>query len=182
MTIDKFASIAVVALTFAGQARARPLVEPAKAGLDPAELATVRTEMQKFIDDRKIAGAVTVIGRRNHLASVEVIGWRDVENKKPMALDTVFRIASMSKISTAVAMMILEDDGKLAVDDPVEKYLPEFRGQKLIKSSAGDTVTLVAPERPISIKDLMTHTASSRSPRGSRTRPSSTSACSARWG
>jgi CubicO group peptidase (beta-lactamase class C family) len=135
-----------------------PRVEPAKAGLDAAKLAGLRGELQKFIDAGQIAGAVTLIGRHGHLASFEVVGQRDRESKKPMEVDTVFRIASMSKIVTAVAVMLLEEDGKLSVDDPVEKHLPEFRGQRLVKGSNGDTVTLVAPERPITIKDLMTHT------------------------
>jgi CubicO group peptidase (beta-lactamase class C family) len=161
MITGKFARLALVSLLFAGAAwgkAPRPPVDAAKAGLDPAKLSGLRAALQKYVDDKKIAGAVTVIGRKGHLASVEVVGARDVENKKPMELDTVFRIASMSKISTAVAVMILEEDGKLSVDDPVEKLLPEFRGQKLIKSMSGDTITLAAPERPITIKDLMTHT------------------------
>lgn len=136
----------------------RPPVEPAKAGLDPAKLAGLRAELQKFIDARQITGAVTVIGRHGHLASFEVIGQRDREAGQPMEVDTVFRIASMSKIVTAVAVMLLEEEGKLSVDDPVQKHLPEFRGQKLVRLTAGETVILGAPERPITIKDLMTHT------------------------
>jgi CubicO group peptidase (beta-lactamase class C family) len=152
--------VALVTLfLFASAAQAKaPPAEPAKAGLDPAKLATLRAQLQKFIDDKKIAGAVTVIGRKGHLASLEVVGQSDVENKKPMQFDTVFRIASMSKICTAVAIMMLEDDGKLSVDDPVQKHLPEFRGQKLIRLATNDTYVLGAPERPITIKDLMTHT------------------------
>jgi CubicO group peptidase (beta-lactamase class C family) len=159
MTMRKLWLAPVLLSLLAGPAWARPpRVEPAKAGLDAAKLAGLRAELQKFIEAKQIAGAVTVIGRRGHLASVEVVGQRDLEASRPMELDTVFRIASMSKIVTAVAVMLLEQDGKLSVDDPVEKHLPEFRGQKLIKSSTGDTLTLVAPERPIAIKDLMTHT------------------------
>jgi CubicO group peptidase (beta-lactamase class C family) len=161
MILGKFGSFAVLSLLFTVPAFAkapRPPVEPAKAGLDPAKLATLRGELQKFVDQKKIAGAVTVIGRKGHLASVEVVGARDVEAKKPMEIDTVFRIASMSKIATTVGIMILEDDGKLSVDDPVEKHLPEFRGQRLISKATGDTYTLADPERPVTIKDLMTHT------------------------
>ena|SRR6185436_6646547 len=161
--IGTFVRIATLVSLCAGTAWAkpRPPVEPAKAGLDAAKLAGLRAALQKFVDTKQISGAVTVIGRKGHLASFEVVGQRDLEEKKPMETDTVFRIASMSKIVTAVAVMMLEDDGKLSVDDPVEKHLPEFRGQKLVKTMTGDaavTVTLVAPERPITIKDLMTHT------------------------
>src|SRR4051794_28160449 len=162
MTIGKFGSFVLLSLSLTAPAFAkapRPPVEPAKAGLDAAKLATLRAALQKFVDDKKIAGAVTVIGRKGYLASVEVVGARDVEEKKPMELDTVFRIASMSKISTSVGIMILEDDGKLSVDDPIEKHLPEFRGQRLIvKDDGKGTYTLAAPERPVTIKDLMTHT------------------------
>jgi CubicO group peptidase (beta-lactamase class C family) len=151
----------VLLLADAAWAKPRPAVEPAKAGLDPTKLAGLHAALQKFVDSKQISGAVTLIGRKGHVASFEVVGQRDLENKKPMEPDTIFRIASMTKISTAVAVMMLEDDGKLSVDDPVEKHLPEFRGQKLIKSITGDaaiSVTLVTPERPITIKDLMTHT------------------------
>jgi CubicO group peptidase (beta-lactamase class C family) len=158
--IGKFLRATALVSLFAGAAwaKARPAVEPVKAGLDPAKLAGLHAALQKYVDSKQIAGAVTVIGRKGHLASFEVVGQRDREAGKPMEPDTVFRIASMSKIATAVAVMMLQEDGKLSVDDPVEKHLPEFRGQKLIKSMNGDTVTLVAPERPITIKDLMTHT------------------------
>jgi CubicO group peptidase (beta-lactamase class C family) len=161
MTIGNFARSAALVLVFSGAAFGkgpRPPVDAGKAGLDPAKLATLHAELQKYVDAKKIAGAVTVIGRKGHLASVEVVGARDVEEKKPMEVDTVFRIASMSKIVTTVGIMILEDDGKLSVDDPVEKHLPEFRGQRLIKSVKDDTYTLGDPERPVTIKDLMTHT------------------------
>jgi CubicO group peptidase (beta-lactamase class C family) len=70
----------------------------------------------------------------------------------------VFRIASMTKIATTVAVMMLEDEGKFSVDDPLEKHLPEFRGQLMVQSRNGNTVTLVPPPRPITIKDLLTHT------------------------
>jgi CubicO group peptidase (beta-lactamase class C family) len=159
--IGKFVRTAALLSLFAGTAWAkapRPAVEPVKAGLDPAKLAGLHAALQKYVDDKQIAGIVAVIGRKGHLASFEVVGQRDREKAKPMEADTVFRIASMSKIATAVAVMMLEDDGKLSVDDPVEKHLPEFRGQRLIKEAKGDSYTLVGPERPITIKDLMTHT------------------------
>jgi CubicO group peptidase (beta-lactamase class C family) len=156
-------------LTGVAWAKPRPAVEPAKVGLDPAKLAGLHAALQRYVDQKQVTGAVTVIGRQGHLASFEVVGLRDREGNKSMETDTVFRIASMSKIATAVAVMMLEDDGKLSVDDPVEKYLPEFRGQKLIQElkdikelkdvkGPATALTLVTPERPITIKDLMTHT------------------------
>jgi CubicO group peptidase (beta-lactamase class C family) len=75
-----------------------------------------------------------------------------------MRKDALFRIASMTKPITAIGIMILVDEGKLSVDDPVEKYLPEFRGQQLVVSREGDTVTLKKPSRSITVRDLLTHT------------------------
>lgn len=165
MTIAKlFAAAPLLLLATADLAAAapRPRVDPVKAGLAPDKLAALKGELQKFVDAKKISGAVAVVGRKGHLASFEVVGASDVEAKKPMQADTVFRIASMTKIVTAVAVMILEEDGKLTVDDPVEKHLPEFRGQKLVKQrqedGKGETITLGLPERAIRIKDLLTHT------------------------
>jgi CubicO group peptidase (beta-lactamase class C family) len=137
-----------------GQARA--------AGLDPDKLPVLRAELQRFVDTNQIAGAVTVIGRRGHVGSVEAVGLRDREAKAPMTADTIFRMASMTKMVTAVAVMMLEDDGKLAVEDDVEKHLPEFRGLKLISRREGDTITLVDPPRKITIRDLLTHTSGMR--------------------
>ena len=75
-----------------------------------------------------------------------------------MRSDTLFRIASMTKPITAIGIMMLVDEGKLAVDDPVEKHLPEFRGQMLVADQSGDTITLKKPPRPITLRDLLTHT------------------------
>jgi CubicO group peptidase (beta-lactamase class C family) len=128
------------------------------AGLDTAKLGELHQRMERFVADGAIAGAVTVIGRRGQVGSLEAVGYADLESKKPMRADTVFRIASMSKLVTSVAVMMLEDDGKLDVDDPLEKYLPEFRGLKLITKREGDTITLATPPRQPTITDLMTHT------------------------
>jgi CubicO group peptidase (beta-lactamase class C family) len=143
--------------------RSAPAVNPARAGLDPARLASIKTELQKLADKGEIAGAVAVVGRKGVVGAFEVVGQADLASKKPMRADTIFRIASMSKIATAVAIMMLEDDGKLAVEDPVAKHLPEFRGQKMLKGTAeaiaaGGPFSLVDPPRPITIKDLITHT------------------------
>jgi CubicO group peptidase (beta-lactamase class C family) len=161
----------LVVLSMAAPAGAQvPRPQPAKAGLDPAKLPALRAELQKFVDEGQIAGAVTVIGRRGHIGSLEVVGFRDREAETPMKADTVFRIASMTKIATSVAVMMLEEAGKFSVDDPVEKHLPEFRGQKLLQTllakpgsqpaeKPGDQAfKLAEPARKITIKDLMTHT------------------------
>jgi CubicO group peptidase (beta-lactamase class C family) len=125
---------------------------------DAAKLAEIRTRMQKFVDDGEIAGAVTLVGRRSGVISHEAVGMLNIEAKQPMAKDALFRIASMTKPITAVGIMMLVDEGKLEIDDPVEKHLPEFKGQMLVEKREGDTVVLRKPRRPITLKDLLTHT------------------------
>src|SRR5262245_31718386 len=92
----------------------------------------VKSRMPAFVDSGEIAGAVTVIGRAGGVLSHEAVGYRDLESRTPMALDALFRIASMTKPVTALGIMMLSEEGKLSVDDPVEKHLPEFRGQMLV--------------------------------------------------
>ncbi len=125
---------------------------------DPAKLAAVKARMQKFVDDGELAGAVTVFGNKAGIIQEEAVGFANLEAKTPMAKDTLFRIASMTKPITALAIMILADEGKLRIDDPVEKYLPEFKNQMMVASREKGTITLQKPSRPITLKDLLTHT------------------------
>ncbi len=109
--------------------------------------------MQAFVDAGKAAGIVTLLAHRGEVVSLSAVGYQDREAKIPMRPDTIFQIASMTKPLTAAAVMVLLEEGVLALTDPVEKYLPEFRGQML---KEGDS--LRKPARPIAIRDLMTHT------------------------
>jgi CubicO group peptidase (beta-lactamase class C family) len=114
--------------------------------------------MQKFIDSRDIAGAVTVVGRADGIKHHAAVGYRDRAAKDPMAKDTLFRIASMTKPITAIGIMILADEGKLSPDDDVARHLPEFTGQMLVAERGKDTVSLKKPSRPVKLRDLLTHT------------------------
>ena len=114
--------------------------------------------MQRFVDEGEIAGTVTVVGRHDRVLSREAVGMADVEAGRPMARDTLFRIASMTKPITATAVMILAEQGGLSIDDPVEKHLPEFRAQMLAAKDASGTVRLKPPHRKATIRDLLTHT------------------------
>jgi CubicO group peptidase (beta-lactamase class C family) len=120
-------------------------------------LAAISARMQQFVDQGQIAGAVTVVGRHDRILSCEAVGLRDVEAREPMTGDALFRIASMTKPITAIGIMILAEQRKLSVDDPVERYLPEFRGQMLGQHDHGSLV-LKPPARKITIRDLLTHT------------------------
>ncbi len=125
---------------------------------DPAKFAPITERMQKYVDDGDLAGAVAVVGRKDGVLHFEAVGFRDLESKSAMAKTTVFKIASMTKPITAMAIMILQDEGKLSVDDPVEKHLPEFKGQMLVSKREKDSITLTKPSRPITVRDLLTHT------------------------
>lgn len=118
----------------------------AESGMEAARLARIPVRMKEFVDANKTAGIVTLVARHGQIAAFDAVGYQDLEAKTPMRTDTVFRIASLTKPVTCAAIMILVDEGRLAVIDPVEKFLPEFKGQ-----SQGRT-------RPITIHDLMTHT------------------------
>jgi CubicO group peptidase (beta-lactamase class C family)/pimeloyl-ACP methyl ester carboxylesterase len=120
--------------------------------------ADVAARMKKFVDDGEVSGVVAVIGRRDKILCNEAVGLRDIDARRPMTQNTLFRIASMTKPITSVGLMILVDEGRVSIDDNVEKYLPEFRGQMVVASRTKDTVTLKKPQRPIKIRDLLTHT------------------------
>jgi CubicO group peptidase (beta-lactamase class C family) len=149
--------LTVLLSTLSAAARAQD-VDPRKAGFDPEKLAALRPRFQEFVDQQHLSGAVVLVARRGAVGSLEAVGFRDLEVKAPMRPDTIFRIASMTKPVTAAGILMLENEGKLSVDDPVEKHLPEFKGQMMVQSKAGGAVTLVKPPRPITLKDLLTHT------------------------
>ena len=128
------------------------------AELDRSKLALIRPAMQRFVDQHQVAGAVTAVGTSDGIASLEAVGSLRLDPLTVMTGEALFRIASMTKPITATGIMILVDEGKLSVDDPVEKYLPEFRGQMLVAERSADRLTLKKPPRPITLRDLLTHT------------------------
>jgi CubicO group peptidase (beta-lactamase class C family) len=99
-----------------------------------------------------------VIDSKDGIASIEAVGYQNLETSQALAKNSLFRIASMTKPITAIGIMILQEEGKLSVDDPVEKHLPEFKGQKLLANRTDSLETLKKPSRVITIRDLLTHT------------------------
>src|SRR5581483_4598392 len=107
------------------------------AEFDQAALSDgLKTALQRFVEDHTVAGAVAVVGSKSGVAQISSVGVQTVELNRPMPVDAVFRIASMTKPITALAIMQLQEIGRLDVNDPVEKHLPEFRGQMLAKKAA----------------------------------------------
>jgi CubicO group peptidase (beta-lactamase class C family) len=152
--------ILVFCLASAGVVGAPPdAVVAAKAGLNPERLGRIATRMQSFVDKGTISGAVILVARHGVVAELDAVGFQEVENKKPMRTDSIFQLMSMTKPVTAAGIMILAEEGRLALGDPVEKYLPEFRSMWLVDTRDGEkTRTLKRPSRLITIRDLLTHT------------------------
>ena len=136
-----------------------PTVDPGRSGLDPNRLAQIPVRMKSLIEQGAAAGVVTLVARHGVIAEFDATGYQNLETRKPMAQDTIFQIMSMTKPLTGIGIMMLMEEGKLGINDPVEQRLPEFRGQMVIKSRNPDgTMVLRKPARPITIRDLMTHT------------------------
>ncbi len=121
----------------------------------PRPIASV---LQPFVDDKVLAGAVTLVADKDKVLDVSTVGWADVAAKKPMTQDAMFWIASMSKPITATAFMMLLDEGKVSLDDPVEKFLPEFKGQMVIAEKNAEHVLLKKPKHPITVRNVLSHT------------------------
>jgi CubicO group peptidase (beta-lactamase class C family) len=132
--------------------------DSSRAGLDAGKLQEIPKRIQQFVDDGTISGAVTLVARHGQIASLEAVGLADIAAQKLMRSDSLFWIASMTKPITATAVLMLQDEGKLSVNDPVEKYLPEFKNQWMIESRSTASVRLIKPPRSITIHDLLTHT------------------------
>ena len=135
------------------------MTKPEKVGLSSARLERINTLMQNYVDEEKLAGVVTMVARRGKVVHFERFGLMDIESKKPMQLDTVFRIYSMSKPITSVAVMMLYEEGRFQLNDPISKYVPEFKEVKVFVKKTEEGLELADLERQITIRDLLSHTA-----------------------
>lgn len=156
----KAASIVLGILILQGLLLAQelPTAKPETVGLSSERLERITTAVQHDIDDKRIAGGVTLVVRRGHVAWFKSQGMMDREAAKPMPTDAMFRICSMTKPITTVAAMMLYEQGKFLLDDPVSKYLPEFKNPTVfVKPASGKPYTIPATKE-ITIRDLMRHT------------------------
>jgi CubicO group peptidase (beta-lactamase class C family) len=124
-------------------------------GIDKARLGQIGPRMQGFVDRHMVAGVVTLVTHNGETVHVNAVGQQNREEGKAMAPDTIFQIMSMTKPVTGVAVMMMAEEGKLNLTDPVEHHLPEFKGQMLREASTGG---MIKPRRPVTVRDLMTHT------------------------
>ena len=142
-----------------------PEGKPEDVGLSTQRLARIHSMVAKHMDLGDITGAVMLVARKGKVAYVDVQGVMDLESKKPVTRDTVFRLASMTKPVIGTAIMMMLEEGKLRVDDPVSKYIPEFRNMKVAVETEPGGATAKPPKfytipaaREVTIKDLLTHT------------------------
>ena len=132
-----------------------PTAVPEDVGFSAEKLEEISPVLQEYVDKGQLPGFLTVIARKGKIAHFETIGMRDVENKKPVEPDTIFRIYSMSKPITSVAVMVLYDEGRLQLDDPVENYIPAFKDMKVFNKEQTETH---AAENKMTVQHLLTHT------------------------
>jgi CubicO group peptidase (beta-lactamase class C family) len=160
----------ILLLAVALTAASLPADKPEAVGLSSERLQRINQVIQRYIDGGEVTGAVTMVSRRGKVAHFEAHGLMDLEKKTPMRKDGVFRIASMSKPITAVAILMLMEEGRLRLTDPVSKFIPEFTDTKVavVKTPARPAANgqpareaeyyTVPADREITIRDLLTHT------------------------
>jgi len=135
-----------------------PAARPESVGLSSARLERIAAAVQRSIDEKRIAGAVTLVARRDHVVWLKAQGMMDREAGKPMRTDSLFRICSMTKPITSLAVMMLYEEGRFLLDDPVSKYIPELKNPKvLVKPASGQPYTIPA-SKEITIRNQLTHT------------------------
>ena len=151
----------LLSTTALGQSPASlPLAKPESVGLDSAALAKMEEGMQGIVDQKHLAGIVTLVARHGKVVEHKAYGVQDVESNTPMKLDTIARIYSMTKPITGVAMMMLYEEGKWQPDDPITKYIPEFKGLKVFKEMGADGVPVMEPTaHEPTMRELMSHSA-----------------------
>jgi len=148
-----------------------PTAKPEEVGLSTERLQRIHEMVMRHVEARDISGAVTLVARRGRVIHFEAHGLMDIEAKKPMTRDALFRLASSSKPITAAAILMLMEEGKLKLTDPVAKYIPEFQNSKVALETVrgavpmsdqaparGDRYYLVPANHDIIIIDLLTHT------------------------
>jgi len=147
----------VVTALIAGVAGLRaddPLASPESVGFSADGLKALQRTMRALVDDAKLAGVTTLVARHGKVVYVDAYGVQDLATRKPVASDTIFRLASMTKPIVGAAMMMLWEQGKWTLDDPVAKHIPEFAGLK-VATPNGE----VPQTKPMTMRQLMSHTA-----------------------
>jgi CubicO group peptidase (beta-lactamase class C family) len=136
-----------------------PIGKPEELGFSPERLQRLTNVFQGYVNDKKMAGSVVLVMRHGKVAYFNSFGKRDIEANAEMQKDAIFRIASQSKAVVSVGIMILQEEGKLLISDPVGKYIPEFMETTVAQPREGGGYDEVKAKRPITLRDLLTHSA-----------------------
>ena len=144
----------------AAKAPVLAIASPASAGMLAERLARIDDLVKEYVDKKWIAGAAILVARNGKIVYYKGLGYDDIDKKTPMKKDAIFRIASQTKAITSVAVMMLYEEGKILLSDPISKYIPEFKNPKVLDkfNGADTTYTTVPAKREITIRDLLTHT------------------------
>src|ERR1035441_7018916 len=159
LLVVRNASFSIVRLAVCGTLSPAPGQPTRAAGVNNTILSQIPQRVKQFIDTQTVAGAVTLVAAGGEVVEFHALGMADIEAARAMQKDSIFQIMSMTKPVTAIGIMMLAEEGKLALRDPVEQYLPEFHDQRVAANVGPDGSRLGVPEHPITIRDLLTHTA-----------------------
>ncbi len=140
-------------------AREIPAVAPAKEGFSAERLARLDAKMHSYVDTGDTAGVITLIARHGRIVHFDVYGKADIEAGTPLRADSLFRMYSMTKPITSVALLMLYEEGRFQLDDPLSRYLPEFKDVKVYVSGAGTQIQTEELRRAITVRDVFRHTA-----------------------
>jgi len=156
------ALLIIFVFTTSSQAQPKMLADavPASGGFSAARLARLDSGMSEWVKRKWINGAVALIARKGEIVFDKAYGYNNVDTKEPLDKNGIFRIASQTKAVTTVAVMMLWEEGKFSLDDPVSKFIPSFAHERVLETfNAGDTTyTTIPAKRPVTIRDLLTHT------------------------
>ena len=154
----RFTLVSCCLLTQPLAAQGLPHVRAEDVGLAAPALERIAPTLQSLVDSGQFPGLLALVARHGKLAYVASVGWMDLEHRRPMSPDAVFRIYSLTKPIATAAVMQLYEHGRLRLDDPVAKYIPAFAGAKVYAGGSATTPVLHDPERPVTLADLLTHT------------------------
>jgi CubicO group peptidase (beta-lactamase class C family) len=134
------------------------LVNPETVGLSSSRLARIGDHLKRYVDAGKIAGTLTLIARRGQIAYLEPLGHLEIERRRPVTADSIWRIYSMTKPITSVGLMMLYEEGRFQLDDPVHRFIPSWQGLRVFVGGNYPLFKTAPVERPMTIRDLLSHT------------------------
>jgi CubicO group peptidase (beta-lactamase class C family) len=149
----------LLAFSAAAAAREIPTVAPEKEGFSAERLARLKAKTHSYVDENRTAGVITLIARRGKVVHFDVYGKADIEAGTPMRPDSLFRMYSMTKPITSAALLMLYEEGRFQLDEPLEKYIPEFKDLTVYVSGSGDQMQTEPPKRKPTVRDVFRHTA-----------------------